>query len=199
MSLPTLRSLEKYAARPFQVGYPADDHVTLYAPEDNLHGALVSLVGSAEHSLVIAMYGFDDDELATAIMSKLGAEHVFVSLSLDSTQAAGKHESALLEHARFPSNSIASGQSEKHAIMHLKTVIIDGLDVVSGSTNWSDSGERKQDNELSVTRHPLIAARARAKLDIVHQSMLLQMAARARERRNNGRPVTVTPEENGTP
>jgi phosphatidylserine/phosphatidylglycerophosphate/cardiolipin synthase-like enzyme len=75
---------------------------------------------------------------------------------------------------------VAFGRSEKNAIMHLKTGVMDGLDCFSGSTNWSESGEDKQDNELSFTRHPMIAFRLRHKIDLIHASMLQQEADKNR-------------------
>jgi phosphatidylserine/phosphatidylglycerophosphate/cardiolipin synthase-like enzyme len=125
------------------------------------------------------MYGYDDEELDAAIRSKLAARDIYVQMSLDKSQAAGVHEAALLKKWQNDSvgNSIAIGTSEKHAIMHLKMLVIDGLDVVTGSTNWSTSAELAQDNQLTVIRDALVAAEARSRLDVIHDAMLKQMAA----------------------
>jgi phosphatidylserine/phosphatidylglycerophosphate/cardiolipin synthase-like enzyme len=166
------------AAGRFLDGYPADVR-TFYSPVDDVHGVLSSLLASTQKSIVLNMYGYDDDELNDIIMSKLADEHVYVQMSLDKSQAAGVHERELL--AKWDNgligNSIAIGHSTKGAISHMKIVIIDGVYTVRGSTNWSLAGEQKQDNELTVHNNAVIAAETRAELDQNHDAMLKQMAA----------------------
>ena len=180
MALSSLSELDQYKAAPFPPGYPDGDR-TFYSPVDKVHEALTALLTSATKSLVIAMYGFDDSQLNDVIKSKLTDDNVYVQMSLDSTQAAGKAERPLLAPwlNDNPGNSIAVGHSEKSAIMHLKMVIIDGVDVVTGSTNWSTGGETRQDNQLTVIRDPFVCAEARSRIDIIHDTMLKQMAAKA--------------------
>jgi len=143
---------------------------------------LASLLASAQHSIVINMYGYDDPELDVTIRDKLADESVYVQMSLDKSQAGGVHERELLEkwdHEAF-GNSIAIGTSSRHAISHLKILIVDGVYTVRGSTNWSLTGEQKQDNELTLSRNAVIAAETRAVLDRNHDWMLKQMAAASR-------------------
>jgi phosphatidylserine/phosphatidylglycerophosphate/cardiolipin synthase-like enzyme len=161
----------------FLDGYPADER-TFFAPRDDVHGLLVALLGIAQHSIVVNMFGYDDDELNKIIQSKLADEHVYVQMSLDRSQASGAHEKQIL--ARWSNdafgNSIAIGTSSVHnAISHLKVVIVDGVYTVKGSTNWSLSGEQQQDNELTLSRNAVIAAETRAILDLNHDFMLKQM------------------------
>src|SRR5436309_296029 len=86
----------------FLDGYP-DDERMFFAPRDNVHGLLVALLGSAQHSIVVNMFGYDDDELNKIIQGKLASEHVFVQMSLDRSQAGGVHEKQIL--ARWNNNA----------------------------------------------------------------------------------------------
>lgn len=176
MALPDLSALDKHSATGFPPGTPPGLR-TFFSPVDDIHGALTDLVASATQSLIVAMYGFDDPDLAAALLRQMQAEHVFVQLTLDSSQAAGVHEKTLLEQENYPATSVAVGRSEKGAIMHLKMLVIDGIDTVTGSTNWSASGEDLQDNQLTVVRDALHAAKSRARIDAIHTNMLQTMKA----------------------
>lgn len=171
-------SLGQYKAeKRFLDGYP-DDQRTFYAPRDDVHGLLVALLTSAQHSIVVNMFGYDDDALNAIIQEKLADERVFVQMSLDRSQSTGEHEKEILARWGNDSfgNSIAVGTSSVHnAISHLKIVIVDGVYTVKGSTNWSLSGEQEQDNELTLSRNAVVAAETRAILDLNHDFMLKQM------------------------
>src|SRR5258708_1986768 len=149
MPLADLSLLDKHKTGGFPPDWPVDRR-TFYSPVDDLHGALMDVLDSVSSSLVLAVYGFDDPDLANIVQAKLKDPSIFVQLTLDSSQAGGTHEKALLAQESYPLASVAVGRSEKGAIIHLKTAIIDGLDVVHGSTNWSGGGEELQDNELII-------------------------------------------------
>jgi hypothetical protein len=181
----SLSDLDQYRADkqpPVDPSYP-DIMRTLWAPEDDIHGALKAVIASCRASLIIAMYGYDDDELAALVDQHLKNPAVFCQITLDSSQAGGVHERTLLaKYAHeMVGNSVAIGRSEHGAIMHRKVCIVDGLWFIGGSTNWSLSGEQKQDNQLSVVQNAAICAEARRILDIEHDSALQQMAKKRAE------------------
>jgi phosphatidylserine/phosphatidylglycerophosphate/cardiolipin synthase-like enzyme len=149
-----------------------------FAPRDKVHEALISVLSACQVSLAAGMYGWDDDEVDALFGEKLDTEHIPVQLSLDKSQAGGVHERAILAKPwhKQAGNSIAIGQSEKHAISHDKLIVIDGLVTVGGSTNLSASGEGKQNNEMTVVLDATFAAETRATLDYIHDVMLMQMA-----------------------
>jgi len=177
----SINDLEQYKLSPtVDPTYPSNLR-TFYSPHDDVHGALKRLVSSTTKSLVVAMFGYDDEELAAIIAGIIDNPNIYVQITLDNSQAGGVHERAILAKYKHEmgSNSVAIGSSEKGAIMHRKMVIVDGLWRLSGSTNWSVSGETKQDNELTVLQSSAACAEARHFLDIEHNKALQQMAKKA--------------------
>jgi phosphatidylserine/phosphatidylglycerophosphate/cardiolipin synthase-like enzyme len=163
----------------FLEAYP-ENMRRFWSPGDDIPGLLAALLKSARQSVIVSMYGYDSPELDAIIREKLSSEHVFVQMSLDKTQAAGKAEKAILAEWQHDGigNSVAVGTSSKGAISHVKMLIVDATYVVSGSTNWSGGGMLKQDNELLLCMDATVAGDVRARLDIIHTTMLQQQAAR---------------------
>lgn len=169
------------AAGAFPADYPADT-LTFYSPRDpGVHEVILWTLLQAKHSIVVNMYGLDDPDAVAIIVEATTKPDVFVQLNLDSSQAGGVHERELLKQFNHDQigNSVAIGRSIHGAISHLKILIVDGLYLVDGSTNWSASGEQKQDNQLTLSRERPRCAEARAVADLNHDAMLMQMRARA--------------------
>lgn len=177
MALDDLSVLDKYKTGGFVPGYPAEVR-TFYSPVDDVHGVLVAAFKSITKSLYLAMYGFDDDELAAVIFEKLNDEKVAVLLTLDSSQAGGVHERTLLAKEHYPNSLVAVGRSERGAIMHMKEAVIDGIDLITGSTNWSDGGETKQDNELTIHRDTYRCSEAKDRQLAIHANMLAKASGK---------------------
>jgi phosphatidylserine/phosphatidylglycerophosphate/cardiolipin synthase-like enzyme len=170
----------KQAGR-FPDGYSTTD-LTFYAPRDpGVHAVIVWALLQATHTVAVNMYGFDDPHVAAIIQGYTEQPNIVVTLSLDKSQAKGKAETELLKrfNHNLLGNSIAIGHSSRGAISHDKLLVVDGLYLITGSTNWSQSGEELQDNQLTISRVPLAAAEARAIIDLDHDEMLKQMAAAA--------------------
>lgn len=165
--------IDKYKHGGFNPHYP-ENMKSYYSPVDDVHGAILDVLKSAKHSVVVGMYGFDDPDFQDAILEKIKDGNIYVQLTLDKSQAHGVHERALLAAAAYPSNMVAVGNSEKHAIMHLKCLIVDGYKLVTGSTNWSTSGETKQDNVAIIVEDAYVAAEATSRIMAIHANMLTE-------------------------
>jgi hypothetical protein len=172
-------------AQSFPHGY-SRDYLTFYAPRDQgVHDVLLWALLQAKSSIAVNMYGFDDPHVEALLKHYAETPQMIVVLTLDSSQAAGPAEAPLLADLRndLPGNSIAIGRSEKHAISHDKLMVIDGVYLVTGSTNWSFGGEVDQDNQMTLSRDPTACAEARAVIDLDHDVMLKQMAVKASEQK----------------
>lgn len=170
MTLASLADLDQFRSTPLPSAYPSNLR-TLYAPVDQVHEALLALIASATTSLTINMFAYADAELDAVVRAKLADPSVAVQVTLDYSQSSESPEKSILAVWAQDglSNRLAIGTSDvAGAIMHLKMCVIDGVYVVTGSTNWSVPGETQEDNQLTVIRDVVVAAEATARLDAVY-------------------------------
>ena len=163
------------------------DFRLFFVGRDDVHGILRHLLSRATQSLYLNMFGYDDEELNDECMRCAMDASVTTVITLDKSQAGGKHERAILESdlARDPvafNTHVVVGQSATHQISHTKGGVLDGRVGFEGSTNWSASGEgsfvvngrpggvgyRAQNNTLAVFTCPDAIARFTAELVAEH-------------------------------
>lgn len=176
----TIQDLDQFKKAGVDSNYQTDAR-RFYSPWDDAHPVIMAILGEVRTSLILSMFGFTDAEAAAKIDGFLKEPTIYSQITLDSTQFGGKTENELLMQYRADAvgNSVAIGRSEKGEIIHRKMLIVNGVWLVTGSTNWSLNGEQNQDNELTVTYNAVACAEARHILDLSHTKALKDMAAKA--------------------
>ena len=200
-----LLDLQQFTQEKTYATTASKDFHLFYVGRDNVHEILKYVLSRVSVSLYLNMFGYDDDEL-NAILMKIAVDPTVTMLvTLDKSQAGGKHEAALLaadkEHnlALFNTHVVTKthaqefviGQSATHQISHTKGFVADGRVAGEGSTNWSDSGEgtfvvkgasggnryKAQNNTQSIITDPDTVSRFSAELIAEH--MIAQKQATA--------------------
>ena len=163
------------------------DFHLFYVGRDDVHGILKYLLSRATTSLYLNMFGYDDEELNEQCMRCVGDASIATVITLDKTQAGGRHERVILDAdiAKDPvafNTHVVLGRSATHQISHTKGGVIDGRVGFEGSTNWSAAGEgtfvvkgrpggtgyKAQNNTLAVFTDPDTIARFTAELIAEH-------------------------------
>ena len=131
------------------------DFHLFYVGRDNVHEILKYVLSRVSVSLYLNMFGFDDDELNDIVMTIARDDTILTVITLDKSQAGGKHEKALLDSdvtkdpAMYNTHIVSGtqmakfvvGESATHQISHTKGFVADSKVGAEGSTNWSASGE----------------------------------------------------------
>jgi hypothetical protein len=141
-----LPDLQQFTREGVYSNTASKDFHLFYVGRDNVHEILKYVLSRASVSLFINMFGYDDDELNDILMTKALDAAVTMLITLDKSQAGGKHEKALIEadkkHNLSAFNThFAIGESGTRQLSHTKGFVADGKLGGEGSTNWSDSGE----------------------------------------------------------
>jgi hypothetical protein len=200
-----LLDLQPYTQEKVYSTTASRDFHLFYVGRDNVHDILKHVLSRVSISLYLNMFGFDDDELNDILMKIALDPTVTMLVTLDKSQAGGKHEKALLDADRqhnlalFNTSFVTKthvqeftiGQSATHQISHTKGFVADGRVAGEGSTNWSASGQgtfvvkgspggvgyKAQNNTQSIITDPDTISRFSAELVTEHMIAQKQAAA----------------------
>ena len=135
-----------------------------FSPDDGVLDHLMSLVNEADTSITIMAFSFTSDELAAAVLDK-ARQGVIVQIVMDEEQAAS-NQGGEYENLRNAGLDVrldgSSGQ------MHHKVIIIDGDTVSFGSYNFSNSAERRNDENVIIAHDPALARAFTAEFDKIY-------------------------------
>jgi hypothetical protein len=195
-----LIDLEQYTREKNYATTASKDFHLFYVGRDDVHDILKHVLSRVCISLYLNMFGYDDDELNDILMAKAKDPHVLMMVTLDRSQAGGKHEKRLLDSdiADDPTafnTFFVVGQSATHQISHTKGFVADGKVGGEGSTNWSVSGEgtfvtkgqaggkgyKAQNNTQSIFTDPDTITRFQSELVAEHMAARVQKTGNAVE------------------
>lgn len=124
-----------------------------FSPQDKvINEKLVPLVNSAKHSIYMPAFLITHKGLTNALINA-NKRGVDVKIILDATSTTTRHSTMYL----LRQSGIPVKVENFAGKMHSKVVIIDDKYVVTGSTNFSNSGENKNDENMIIIENPKIA------------------------------------------
>jgi phosphatidylserine/phosphatidylglycerophosphate/cardiolipin synthase-like enzyme len=129
-----------------------------FSPDDGVSERLVEAVQGAQESIHFMAYSFTSDEIAEAILAR-AATGVEVAGVFDESQA-GQNQGSEFQRLRDAGLEVRL-DGNPHS-MHHKVIVLDGQSVVTGSYNFSNNAETRNDENLLVIESPEIASQYEA-------------------------------------
>ncbi|MBI4703156.1 MAG: carbohydrate-binding protein [Deltaproteobacteria bacterium] len=127
-----------------------------FSPEERLDEVLVQAIAAAEQTVDVAMFTFTSEPVADALVAALDrgvrVRAVIERKQTDMTKVDERLDKAGALVVRG-ANKIAA-----HSAMHHKYAVIDGRRAVTGASNWTDAGTRRNDEDLLLVDLPRVAA-----------------------------------------
>jgi hypothetical protein len=182
-----LLDLQQYTQEKVYATTASKDFHLFYVGRDDVHDILKHVLSRVSVSLYLNMFGYDDDELNDILMTIAHDPTITMMVTLDKSQAGGKHEKALLDADKAKdlalfNTFVVIGQSATHQISHTKGFVADGKVAGEGSTNWSAAGQgtfvvtgkaggpgyKAQNNTQSIITDPDTISRFSAQLIAEH-------------------------------
>lgn len=116
----------------------------------NIQNQILTELDKAQVSISVAMAWFTNDTLFQKLMERQ-QQGIRVEMVIYNDGVNAKHG---IDFSQFDSVKI---RSERGGIMHDKFCIIDNQVVITGSYNWSDNAEFRNEENIAVIENPKLA------------------------------------------
>ena len=128
-----------------------------FSPAGKCSSLIIREIQQAKKELLVAVYAFTSDELATAVVqAKKRGLAVQVVIDRDFDAGNERSKGKFLEAQRVPVRRIAAIKSnppvKEAGLMHQKFAILDRSAVLTGSYNWTHAADRLNDENLLFFR-----------------------------------------------
>ncbi len=124
-----------------------------FSPEDDTLDHLLDLVTNAQQSVYFLAFSFTSDDLSTALIS--AADH---GITVAGVMERSQYERNVgTEYDHFRQAGLDVRLDGNPANMHHKVLIIDEQIVVTGSYNFTNSAEKRNDENTLILHDPTLA------------------------------------------
>ena len=132
--------------------YPVSQVAAYFCPQDDCAQKLIAHIDRAQSTLDIAIYSFTHDGIADAVV-RAHQRGVRVRVIFDYDQSTN----AASDDEKLAMAGIAITRRNGAGYMHNKFAVIDGNEVATGSFNYSENANTKNDENLIFVASTAIA------------------------------------------
>ncbi len=123
-----------------------------FCPEDNCALHVIDTINKAKSSIYFMTFSFTNEDIADAILFK---ENIEIKGIFETTQAGSKYS----QYTRLKDFGLNVIKDKNKANMHHKVFIIDSEIVITGSFNPTESGDKRNDENLLIIHDKGIAGK----------------------------------------
>ncbi len=140
-----------------------------FSPKDHVQEKLIELIDAETMSIKAAIYLITDIKIVQALI-KAKERKIGVELVVDAWQSRSKlSKTNELEKKGIPVFKYDVG-NELYNLMHNKFAIFEGQDIVlTGSYNWTQSGDKRNRENIAIFESSEVAAQYRAEYEDIKQ------------------------------
>jgi len=124
-----------------------------FSPDGGAAAAVANEIDHAKSTIKIAAYAISETQITDALL-RAQSRGVSIGLLVTPTQQSDAYSTA----GKLKKAGISTSVDREHALMHNKTMVIDGLVIITGSMNFTKAGDTKNAENTLIIRSKKIAA-----------------------------------------
>lgn len=136
-----------------------------FAAEGGVAGKVEEALNKAQHSIKFMAFSFTHDGIGAVVAKKFKDEQVQVQGVFEKTGSGTQHS----EYGAMKQQGLDVKVDGNKNVMHHKVFIVDDKTVITGSFNFSDSADQKNDENLLIIEDPAVAKRYNEEFKRVYQ------------------------------